>query len=352
MNTFINIHVIQTLPPNALNRDDSGVPKKVSFGGVERSRISSQSWKYAMREFFSENGGEQYVGYRSTQLPVKLEERIKEAVPDVSEKILSKIVSTVSSVINKLDSDSKTNNASKMLIFYSPVQFERLVESSIAVANGEKKSITVDEVKGCLLAKNSVDLALFGRMMTAYPELSVKASANIAHVLGVEPYKTQRDSFVGKDDELEKVKIMGTTGFVTSTFYRYGCLDTNLLLENLDGDVKLTKEAIGVFLNAFVKSIPSGKQSSFAARTLPSFIMVSLSHNQPVSLANAFGNAIVNNIEENAITRLVDEADGINQMYDSEDVYFYASTKKYDVPFAEKKSFSEVVKSVKEGVEL
>lgn len=35
---FIDIHVVQTLPPSNINRDDTGAPKTAQFGGVKRAR--------------------------------------------------------------------------------------------------------------------------------------------------------------------------------------------------------------------------------------------------------------------------------------------------------------------------
>ena len=37
------------MPPSNLNRDDTGRPKTLSFGGVDRLRVSSQSLKRAFR---------------------------------------------------------------------------------------------------------------------------------------------------------------------------------------------------------------------------------------------------------------------------------------------------------------
>ena len=46
---FLDIHAIQSLPPSNMNRDDTGSPKTAQYGGVRRSRVSSQAWKKAMR---------------------------------------------------------------------------------------------------------------------------------------------------------------------------------------------------------------------------------------------------------------------------------------------------------------
>ena len=49
---YVDFHVIQTVPPSCVNRDDTGSPKTAVYGGVTRARISSQAWKRAMRQMF------------------------------------------------------------------------------------------------------------------------------------------------------------------------------------------------------------------------------------------------------------------------------------------------------------
>ena len=52
---FVDFHVIQTVPPSCINRDDTGSPKTAIYGGSRRARVSSQAWKHAMREYFKKN---------------------------------------------------------------------------------------------------------------------------------------------------------------------------------------------------------------------------------------------------------------------------------------------------------
>ncbi len=49
---FVDIHCLQQVPPSNINRDDTGSPKTAYVGGALRARVSSQSWKRAMREMF------------------------------------------------------------------------------------------------------------------------------------------------------------------------------------------------------------------------------------------------------------------------------------------------------------
>ena len=52
---YVDFHVLQTVPPSCINRDDTGSPKTAMYGGVLRARVSSQAWKHAMRKDFAEN---------------------------------------------------------------------------------------------------------------------------------------------------------------------------------------------------------------------------------------------------------------------------------------------------------
>ena len=57
---FVDIHAIQSLPPSNVNRDDTGSPKTAIYGGVRRSRVSSQSWKRAIRQYFNNESADSY----------------------------------------------------------------------------------------------------------------------------------------------------------------------------------------------------------------------------------------------------------------------------------------------------
>ena len=54
MKALLELHLIQNFAPSNLNRDDTGSPKDAYFGGTRRARVSSQSFKRAMRMDFKE----------------------------------------------------------------------------------------------------------------------------------------------------------------------------------------------------------------------------------------------------------------------------------------------------------
>ena len=74
---YVDFHVLQTVPPSCINRDDTGSPKTAMYGGVLRARVSSQAWKHAMRKDFAEN------------TPLDVGKRTKKAAELVKKQILA-----------------------------------------------------------------------------------------------------------------------------------------------------------------------------------------------------------------------------------------------------------------------
>src|SRR5579859_3672954 len=52
---FLQFHALTSYPASLLNRDDVGLAKRIPFGGVVRTRISSQCLKRHWRTFQGEH---------------------------------------------------------------------------------------------------------------------------------------------------------------------------------------------------------------------------------------------------------------------------------------------------------
>ncbi len=78
---FIDIHLLQTIPYANLNRDDLGSPKSVVYGGVTRTRVSSQCWKRATRKALDDQLPDPAV--RTRRVVIEVAERLrKDGWPD------------------------------------------------------------------------------------------------------------------------------------------------------------------------------------------------------------------------------------------------------------------------------
>lgn len=82
--TIIDIHVLQNVPPNNMNRDDTGTPKSAYYGGVRRARVSSQAWKRAVRTRFNELLPPEDLGVRTKKVVEALAERITVHAPEAA----------------------------------------------------------------------------------------------------------------------------------------------------------------------------------------------------------------------------------------------------------------------------
>lgn len=93
-NLYIDLHVIQTLPPSCVNRDDTGSPKTAIYGGVTRARVSSQSWKRAMRLMFADMYTEEEKGIRTKKIVDLLAKKISELDSEIqsTEKLAKKVL--------------------------------------------------------------------------------------------------------------------------------------------------------------------------------------------------------------------------------------------------------------------
>ena len=92
---YIDLHVIQTLPPSCVNRDDTGSPKDSNLWWCNPERgVSSQSWKRAMRLMFADMYTEEEKGIRTKKIVDLLAKKISELDSEIqsTEKLAKKVL--------------------------------------------------------------------------------------------------------------------------------------------------------------------------------------------------------------------------------------------------------------------
>jgi len=332
MSTYVDIHVIQNLPPSCVNRDDSGSPKSAVYGGVRRLRVSSQSWKRATRLYFNDLLDAKDVGVRTKRVAELLAARITEDAPDLAgnaTKLAEEVFKTarikLSPPRGKKDATDKKDALpeSKYLLFLSTSQVERLAELAIASAHSGE-ALDAKAVKKVFKEAHAVDIALFGRMVADDTDLNVDAACQVAHAISTHAAENEYDFFTAVDDDKSRSEeedagagMMGTVEFSSATMYRYATVNLDMLVENLgDGDAAL--RALEVFIKGFCLSMPTGKQNTFANRTLPEAVVVSVRDDQPVSLVGAFEKPIRTNADgylARSVEALAEHARAIGDNY-------------------------------------
>ncbi|MDG4765924.1 type I-E CRISPR-associated protein Cas7/Cse4/CasC [Solwaraspora sp. WMMD406] len=361
--TLIDIHILQTVPPSNLNRDDTGSPKTAIYGGKRRARVSSQAWKRATRNEFDKLLDRAELGERTKRLGESLGELIAAQAPDLAEQKLDLATKALTALglvkagkakAGKSKSDDGTIPAaeSDYLVFLSHRQLDAIAAHAVA-AHRDGKEPDGKTLKKLANQEHSIDIALFGRMLADLSDVNVDAAVQVAHAISVHAVNNEFDYYTAVDDRKDDANeqgagMIGTVEFNSSTLYRYATLDVDRLNDNL-GDQTATRRAVDAFLTAFAKSMPTGKQNTFANRTLPDAVIVRLRDTQPINFVGAYEkvveyDAATGRVSE-AAERLADYAAAVEDTYGEQPIRAWVSrvgdhTKALDtlgdvVPFAD-----------------
>ena len=325
---LIEIHLIQNHAPSNLNRDDTGSPKECVFGGVKRARISSQCLKRSIRrsEIFKDALAGQ-LGTRTRRLPeIVGEQLLAEGISPEMAAIAAKKVSGFGSKDGKEQTKKDGNDQAKLetaqMMFLTEADIQAVVDVLLSAANEAKTPAAFEKLTAKDLQAKAqqqgfrpitIDVGLFGRMITSEAFRDVEAVCQVAHAISTHKIDSEYDYFTAVDDlkdiegaveEDSGAGMIGDVEFTSACFYKYISLDVDGLVDNLIGvsagrkDIPaaerevaeaLTGRAVLALLQAAIMTTPTGKQNSFAAHQLPAAILVEVRPTKtPVSYANAF----------------------------------------------------------------
>lgn len=285
---YVDIHVIQTVPPSCVNRDDTGSPKSAVYGGVTRARVSSQAWKHAMRKYFKQLFTAEEIGIRTRKAVDLVTGEIVRLNPELgrekAEKMAVKALDNAGVKIKEKDEQKR----SEALFFMSMGQARGLAQLAIEKETDKKR------YKEALKVYPGYDMALFGRMVASDPSLNYDAAAQVAHSISTHAVQTEYDYFTAVDDMAPEDSVgaghLGTIEFNSSTLYRYATVNVRELHTYLGAD---TAKVVRGFAEAFIRSMPDGKQNSCANLTRPDAVYLTVRRDQPVNLCGAFERAIL-----------------------------------------------------------
>jgi len=178
-------------------------------------------------------------------------------------------------------------NEAEALFFMSLQQAKNVA----ALALGE---IDAKAVKNALNGFHGIELALFGRMVASDPELNCDASVQVAHAISTHRVENEYDYFTAVDDLAKEVQEhaggahLGTVEYNSATLYRYATVAVHELYYQLADDGEVLEKALQEFTRAFICSMPTGKQNTFAAHTMPEAVLAVIRVDRPLNLADAF----------------------------------------------------------------
>ena len=294
MADFLQLHLLTAYGPSNLNRDDTGRPKSVVFGGVQRLRISSQSLKRAWRTsdvFATRLDG--HLAKRTQRLGKDVLDRLLEGGMDEDEAL--GVARGIASVFGKIKSENdKAPTFTEQLAFVSPEERARAFALADKALGGEPvEEPTADDLLGKV--DTAADIAMFGRMLADNPKFNREAAVQVAHAITTHRAIAEDDYYTAVDDLKSRDEpddagagFVGVQEFGTGLFYLYICVDRGLLLGNL-GDAHSVRDAsLAALVEAAATVAPGGKQASFASRARAIHVRAEKGAAQPRSLSAVF----------------------------------------------------------------
>ena len=314
---FLQIHTLHSYPAALLNRDDSGLAKRMLFGDAVRTRISSQClkrhWRSTQDEFALAAIAPDAIRSRNV-----VERKVIGPLQQdggVSPEVLTAVQDALNIGVYGSSGTSETGRQ-PLLLGLPEVEYLRDKAAAIctehaadAKAAGEAATnlFSARRGEGANFAafRDSAKLpgglvgALFGRMVTSDPGANIEAAIHVAHAFTVHREESESDYFsvvddLQRDDEDAGAAHIGDMELTAGLFYGYVVVDVPGLVSNLEGDEWETadKSLAGQVVHSLIHLIatvsPGAKLGSTAPYAYADFMLIEAGSRQPRSLANAF----------------------------------------------------------------
>ena len=359
---FLQIHTLHSYPAALLNRDDSGLAKRMPFGGTSRTRISSQClkrhWRMADDEFAlaaiegaADAIRSRNVVERSVMAPLR-------AANGVSEDVLNAVEEAFN--VGVYGSSGTSESGRQPLLLGQP-EVEYLQQKA--------RAICAEHAEDADAAKSAADLlftaarrneerenfgafreqtalpggligALFGRMVTSDPGANIDAAIHVAHAFTVHAEESESDYFSVVDDLQEAdedagAAHIGDMELTAGLFYGYVVVDVPSLVSNLSGSQELAGKVVEHLIHLIAKVSPGAKLGSTAPYERAALMLIEAGSSQPRTLANAFRAPVSPQMDDaiEAMSKYMSEDD---DMYDVKEVRRFAVRGDYTLPSAER----------------
>lgn len=377
---FLQIHTLHSYPAALLNRDDSGLAKRMPFGGVTRTRVSSQClkrhWRTADDEYSIINIDPSTRAFRSREIVTK---KVMPAAADlsgVSEETLNAVEDEFHNGVY-----GKSGTRQPLLLGLPEVQYlqEKAVEVCEAHPDdpkGARKAAkalfsTKGEGRNFKAFRETAVLpgglvgALFGRMVTSDPAANIEAAIHVAHAFTVHAEESESDYFSVVDDLREPdedagAAHIGDTELTAGVFYGYVVVDVPTLVSNLTGctpaswrDTAESRDLAGTVIAHLVHLIatvsPGAKLGSTAPYSYADLVLLEAGPRQPRSLANAFRSPVKAQVSD-AVNALCTHLSKLDDAYGRGEARRVLSVDPCDVPNAERLSLTDLASWAMEAI--
>ncbi len=380
---FLQVHTLHSYPAALLNRDNSGLAKRMEFGGSTRTRISSQCLKWHWRgKTRRTEDGMQYED-RDFALHkidgVKMADRTRNAVENKiiqplrdADGIDKAVIHAVADAFNVgVYGDRGTSRDARqpLLLGLPEVEYFRDKAAAICAQNPNDAKAASDDAKEffnnnrnnfrAMREQLKVDLpvgqhagiegALFGRMVTSDTASNIEAAIHVAHAFTVHEQESGNDYFTAVDDLQRKgddagASFIGDAELTAGLFYGYVVIDVPGLVSNLEGckaeewngaDRELAGKVVEHLTHLIATVSPGAKLGSTAPYACADLILVEAGSRQPRSLANAYRKPARAQVEA-ATDGLAGYLGKLDKAYGGKETRRVMSVEDCDIPGAER----------------
>ncbi len=326
---FVQIHTLRDYSTALPNRGQDGLAKRTVYGGIERQRISSQSFKAALRDnptlvrtdangkvtgdtmkdLASRLGLDMSVrsaliGDRKV-IPALVERGFgEEDAKDWSDAIMglwrregaavgaadTPIVVGEKEIAGLADACAALRKAKQ-----KPADFRDLIDNPRKLGKAAETAREAIESMRAMRSNSGIDGALFGRFATGIAVNNVDSAVHVAHLVTVHPLFSVTDFFSVQDllktgeGEDRGASHIDTAELTSGLFYGYVVVDLRQLDENFAVLSKEQRaEVVAWLVRAIAQVEPAAKLGSTAPYAGVREVMVEIGRRQPRSLIGAF----------------------------------------------------------------
>ena len=359
---FLQIHTLHSYPAALLNRDESGLAKRMPFGDSVRTRISSQClkrhWRTADDQFAIRNVANGTTAIRSRNV---IDRAVIAPIRDVSQAT-QEVLEAVSEAFNVgvYGDKGKAKTGRQPLLIGLP-EVEYLREQAIRIcdqhpddagkAQGTAKEFFKQSRQNLQAFREQAKLpaglegALFGRMVTSDPAANIEAAVHVAHAFTVHHEESESDYFSVVDDLQEPdedagAAHIGDMELTAGLFYGYVVVDIPGLVSNLEGcpaenwdvaDRSMAGEVVEHLVHLIATVSPGAKRVSTAPYSYADLMLIEAGARQPRSLANAFRTPIPAQTHA-AVRGLADHLARLDTAYGQHEARRVMSVEDCDIP--------------------
>ena len=346
---YVQIHALTQYNGAMLNRDEAGLAKRLPYGGVIRTRISSQClkrhWRKADGPFSLTNIAADPV--RTKELVERaVMTRVAELLPDneLDEATYAALVEALN--VGLYGRDGNDRNKRQPLLF-GAAETEWLAQRVTAALRDTAEGAPAEAVTDMFNSQSErqnfsafrqsstmpagVIGAMFGRMVTSDVDANIDSAVSVAHAFTVHREESEVDYFTAMEDlagNRPGASHIGSTEINSGIYYVYVCIDVPTLVANTTGtpseswqeaDRSVAAQAAGNLAGLIATVSTGAKQGSTAPFAYTDGMVVEIGERQPRSLSGAYRFPAAPEMAQ-AKARLLTRIEECDQLYGQHEV--------------------------------